>query len=248
MLQRPSVRLFVDVQLTSDSAVLISEPDAHYLFSVMRKRVGDCVRLFNGHDGEWEGTLTALTRRKAEVAVLHQTRRQTPEPDLWLVFSPIKRTAIDFVAIKATELGASRLVPVVTERTVVRRVSLHRLRANAKEAAEQCERLTVPIIEEPVPLDELMARWPQDRLLIFCDETRHAPGLVDMLRAQDRKPNHNSWGILVGPEGGFADTEQQLLRALPFTVTASLGPNLLRADTAAFAALALWQATVGSWT
>lgn len=246
--QRPSVRLFVDVQLTPDSVVVILESDAHYLFNVMRRKVGDRVRLFNGRDGEWEGSLTTLTRRKAEVGFLHQTRRQKPEPDLWLVFSPIKRTAIDFVGTKATELGVSCLVPVVTERTVVRRVSLHRLRANAKEAAEQCERLTVPTIEEPTPLVELMARWPQDRLLIFCDERRRAPSLVEVLRPHNKKPNRNSWAILIGPEGGFAETEQKLLHTLPFAVAASLGPNLLRADTAAFAALSLWQATVGSWT
>ncbi|HXV74504.1 MAG TPA: 16S rRNA (uracil(1498)-N(3))-methyltransferase [Sphingomonadales bacterium] len=241
------IRLFVDVPLAAHAAVALTEADAHYLSSVMRRKAGESVLLFNGRDGEWQGTLAALSRRKAEVALSHQTRLQAPEPDLWLAFAPIKRTAADFAAAKATELGAARLIPVITERTVVKRVNTRRLRANAKEAAEQCERLSVPEVEDASLLKKLLGRWPAERLLAFCDETREAPFLMDALRRRDRKPAENPWAILIGPEGGFTENERALLHGLPFAVPASLGPRLLRADTAAFAAIALWQAALGDW-
>jgi 16S rRNA (uracil1498-N3)-methyltransferase len=164
-------------------------------------------------------------------------------PDLWLAFAPIKKTPADYVAQKATELGTAVLQPVITHRTIARRVNLERLRANAIEATEQSERLTVPEIREPLTLNQLLESWPKDRRMLFCDEGGDAQPILDALRQSKAGP----WGILTGPEGGFDPGERALLRNQPFVVPVTLGPRIMRADTAALAALSVWQAVRGDW-
>lgn len=244
------VRLHVEDDLEAGRVVGLAAPQAHYVCHVMRLARGDRVRLFNGRDGEWQGAIEAVGRGWCSVALRERTRGQRPEPDLWLVFAPVKRARIDFIAAKATELGVSRLVPAFTRHTAVERVNIERLRANAIEAAEQCGRLTVPEIAEPAPLDRLIADWPAERRLLLCDETGGgAPIATALARAAGTgaAAADRPWAILTGPEGGFAPGELDLLRNLPIVTSVALGPRILRADTAALAALACWQAMLGDW-
>jgi 16S rRNA (uracil1498-N3)-methyltransferase len=238
------VRLYVEAALSAGAEVALDSAQAHYLRNVMRRASGDAVRVFNGRDGEWRGSIASLGKGKGDVVLEAQTREQAPEPDLWLLAAPIKRTAIDFVAAKATELGVSAIQPVFTRRTAVTRVNSERMRANVIEAAEQCERLSVPEVRQAAPLDEVLAAWSPARRLLFCDETRDdRPIAAALLAERARAPQ--AWAILIGPEGGFAPEELQRIRALPGVLPVSLGPRLLRADTAALAALAVWQAVMG---
>lgn len=241
------VRLFVDVDLAAAAEFALDAAQAHYLRNVMRRAPGDAVRVFNGRQGEWRATIAALGKGKGSAVAVAQIRPQAPEPDLWLLAAPIKRTAIDFVAAKATELGVSAIQPIFTRRTAVSRVNAERLHANAVEAAEQCERLSVPEIRPAAPLDKVLASWPARRLL-FCDETRAGRPIAEALlaeRARDARAGALPWALLVGPEGGFAPEELARIRALPGVLPVSLGARLLRADTAALAALAVWQAVLG---
>jgi 16S rRNA (uracil1498-N3)-methyltransferase len=235
------VRLYVEAPL--GARVEVSAQQAHYLLHVMRAKAGDRVQLFNGRDGEWLARIDDVTRRACVLVCEQQTARQTETPDVWLVFAPIKKTPGDYVAQKATELGVRALQPVYTHRTIARRVNLERLRANAIEAAEQSGRLTVPEIREPCDLDALWADWPRERKLLFCDEAGDAPPIRDALAVATDGP----WAVLTGPEGGFDDGERAMVRAQSFVVPVSLGGRILRADTAALAALAVWQALQGDW-
>lgn len=234
------VRLFVEAVLGEGARVQPSAAQSHYLLHVMRAHAGDRVSLFNGRDGEWLAYLAEANRRDCVLICEKQTAAQTVDDDLWLVFAPIKKTPADYVTQKATELGASCLQPVITRRTIVHRVNTVRMHANAVEAAEQSGRLTVPEIREPVELPRLLESWPRERRLLFCDEA----GAPPILRALAERPA-GPWSVLTGPEGGFDDTERTLIRALPSTVPVSLGARILRADTAALAALAIWQAQCG---
>lgn len=234
------VRLFVEPPLAEGARVPLSAAQAHYLLHVMRARVGDHVRLFNGCDGEWLANIVEATRRDCVVACLNRMGEQGEDDDLWLVFAPIKKTPSDYLAQKATELGVSVLQPVITRRTVVHRVNTERMRANAIEAAEQSGRTTVPEIREPLELADLLARWPGDRRLLFCDEAG-APPIREALSDGTMAP----WAVIIGPEGGFEEGERELIRALPAAEPASLGRRILRADTAALAALAIWQSQCG---
>ena len=209
----------------------------------MRAKLGDHVLLFNGHDGEWSARIDEVTRRSCVLMCERQTEQQTNTPDIWLVFAPIKKTPGDYVAQKATELGVRVLQPVFTHRTIARRVNPDRMRANAIEAAEQSGRLTVPEIREPLDLDKLIAGWLRERQLLFCDEAGDAPPIHDALMQASDGP----WAVLTGPEGGFDDAERAMICALPSVVPATLGARILRADTAALAALAVWQAIKGDW-
>lgn len=242
-------RLYVEAALGEGLTVQLEPGQAHYLRSVLRLGPGEAVALFNGRDGEWRARIDRLAKSTATLAVEARTRAQRPEPDLWLAFAPIKRARIDFVAQKATELGAAVLWPVMTRRTMVDRVNVDRLAANAVEAAEQSDRLTVPEVREPVTLDRLVAEWPEDRTLILCDETGadgKVPGIAAALLAAGPAVRGRV-GFVIGPEGGFAQEELDRLRKLPFVTAVGLGPRLLRADTAALAALAVWQAVAGDW-
>ena len=244
-------RLFVVPDLAGGLSVGLEPSQAHYVKSVLRLQPGDIVALFNGRDGEWLGRIDGFGKGWCSVTLFEQHRPQPIEPDLWLVFAPVKRARIDFLAEKATELGVSELRPVITQRTIVDRVNLDRLRANAVEAAEQTERLTVPTLREPETLDRLLARWPAERRLLLCDESGVSPPIAQALQGArpDSEPDsgYDSWAILTGPEGGFTETELDALKKLPFVCAVGLGPRVLRADTAALAALAVFQALSGDW-
>lgn len=239
------VRLFVAHDFAAGAELPLDPAQAHYLRNVMRRGPGDTVRVFNGRDGEWRATIAALGKGKGSLVAEAQTRAQSGEADLWLLAAPIKRTAIDFVAAKATELGISAIQPVFTRRTAVNRVNIDRMRANVIEAAEQCERLSVPDVREAQPLDRVLAAWPKDRRLLFADETRDGKPIAAALSGE-RGAASTPWAILIGPEGGFAPEELQRIRALPGVLPVSLGARLLRADTAALAALAVWQAVMNA--
>jgi 16S rRNA (uracil1498-N3)-methyltransferase len=225
----------------------LSEAQAHYLRHVMRRADGTELRLFNGRDGEWRATLALHGKKAAAALVAERTRVQTAEPDLWLCFAPIKRARIDYVAEKATELGVAVLQPMLTRHTAVERVNVERLRANAIEAAEQTERLSVPEVRAPIGLARLLAQWPAGRRLLMCDETGGGPPIAPTLASLDKAARAAPWAIVVGPEGGFAEAELAALRRIKDVVAVGLGPRILRADTAALAALACWQAMVGDW-
>jgi 16S rRNA (uracil1498-N3)-methyltransferase len=232
--------LFVETALHNGARVAPTAPQSHYLLHVMRARTGDRVSLFNGRDGEWLAQIDEAGRRDRVLACERRTAEQKSETDLWLLFAPIKKTPADYLAQKSTELGVSVLLPVFTRRTIVQRVNLERMKANAIEAAEQSGRLTVPAIREPMELARLIAEWPAERRLLFCDEAG-APPILEALSGAPKGP----WAVLTGPEGGFDEEERAMIRALPAAVPASLGTRILRADTAALAALAIWQALHG---
>jgi 16S rRNA (uracil1498-N3)-methyltransferase len=234
------LRLFVEQALEQDAQVVPGAPQSHYLLHVMRARTGDRISLFNGRDGEWLAQIAEATRRDCVLSCERKTQEQTQDDDLWLVFAPIKKTPADYLAQKATELGVSVLQPVFTRRTIVHRVNSERLRANSIEAAEQSGRLTVPENRAPLDLSKLLSQWPRERNLLFCDEAG-APPVLAALAIAPKGP----WAVLTGPEGGFAKDEREAIRALPSTVPVSLGTRILRADTAALAALAIWQAQCG---
>jgi 16S rRNA (uracil1498-N3)-methyltransferase len=219
---------------------MVSLSQAHYLTHVMRARIGDRVSLFNGRDGEWLARIAETARRECVLTSERKTQEQIADDDLWLVFAPIKKTPADYLAQKATELGVAVLQPVITRRTIVHRVNVERMRANAIEAAEQSGRLTVPETRTPLELRLLLNAWPRDRYLLFCDEG----GAPPMREALNNAPK-GAWAVLTGPEGGFDDEERSAIRALSSTVPASLGKRILRADTAALAALAIWQSQCG---
>jgi 16S rRNA (uracil1498-N3)-methyltransferase len=230
-------RLYVPGALGAGCTIALSPDQAHYLGAVMRLGAGDRLRVFNGRDGEWSARLAAVKRDKAVVAVEALVRAQAPEPDLWLVFAPVKRDATDLIVQKATELGASVLCPVFTARTNAARINADRLGAIAREAAEQSERLTLPELRPLVPLADLLGAWPADRRLAAATE-RGGPCAVP----------RGAGALLVGPEGGFAPAELDALRAASFVSPVSLGPRILRAETAVIAGLALLQAEAWSTT
>jgi 16S rRNA (uracil1498-N3)-methyltransferase len=236
-------RLYVEEALAQGGTVALGEQQGHFLAHVLRAKAGDRVRLFNGRDGEWTATVATVGKRGVTLTLDAQTRTQTTVPDLWLLLAPIKKTPLDYIVQKATELGVARITPVITHRTIVERVNGDRMRANAIEAAEQSCRLTVPDIVAPIPLAKTFEQWNATRRLMFCDEGG-APPAVEQLAKAGRGP----WAILTGPEGGFDDAEREMIRALKFTVPVSLGPRIMRADTASLAAIALWQATLGDWS
>jgi 16S rRNA (uracil1498-N3)-methyltransferase len=245
---RPKVRLFVEAPLAGGAAIPLPRDRQHYLVNVMRLGAGAEVAAFNGRDGEWRARL-ARVGKAASLEAVEQLRPQEAGPDVWLVFAPPKHARLDYLAEKATELGAAALHPVITRRTVATRVNRERLEANAREAAEQTDRLTVPTCHEAVLLARLLAEWPAGRRLLLCDETGGGQPIHDVLSATgvDTKDGPGPWAIATGPEGGFEEAELEALRRLPGTVGVGLGPRLLRAETAALAALACWQAVLGDW-
>lgn len=238
------LRLFVDIPLAPGTAVPLAPAQAHYLTTVMRRLIGDELLLFNGRDGEWRAEISDLKRgRRAAAVPLEQTRLQPADPDLWLMFAPVKRTPLDRLARGATELGVSALMPVMTRLTTANRIKLDRLRANAVEAAEQCGRLTVPDCTDPVTLADRLVDWPSGRRLLLCDETGGGTPIAEALRDLSPGP----CAVMIGPEGGFTPEEIEATAALSETCRISLGPRILRAETAALAVLSCWQALVGDW-
>ena len=240
----PRTRLYVNPALAANTAVGLTEPQVHYLRNVLRFGTGVEVGLFNGKDGEWLGRITTLGKDSGTITPEKQLRAQETEPDLWLLFAPIKRAAIDLVAEKASELGASAIIPVLTKHTDVARVNTERLLANAVEAAEQCGRLSVPAVYSPVDLPDILANWSHTRPLYVAAESGPSQPMAKALAGRSTDPA----AILIGPEGGFARSELELLASLPYVVPVRLGPRILRAETAALAALSIYQAVAGDWT
>jgi|SRR6185369_13416985 len=239
-------RLYVDADLTAGLRLPLDERATHYLRNVLRRAVGDAVTVFNGYDGEYAATISICDKRLVEIALTEQQRPQETEPDVWLCFAPLKKDAIDFMVEKATELGVTGLQPIFTQHTAATRLNLDRLKANAIEAAEQCERLTLPFIGSPMSLDDCLETWDANRQLFVCAEAGDAEPMADALHrftGTHKKPH--SWAILCGPEGGFARSELDRLTKLPFVTPVGLGPRILRADTAALAALSIFQAVLG---
>ena len=239
-----SPRLYVDAPLSAGADVALDRPQAHYLIHVLRLKTGDTVLVFNGRDGEWQAKLAEGGKRTVSLAVTAQTRPQTKAPDLHYLFAPLKSARLDYVVQKAVEMGVARLQPVLTRHGQMARVNLDRMRANAIEAAEQCGILSLPEIGEPQPLTSLIAHREPERWLVFCDEDADAANPIAALQAV---PPQAPLAVLIGPEGGFADDERAALLSTPSVARLSLGPRILRADTAAVAALAVVQAVLGDW-
>lgn len=236
-------RLYITPDLASGLQLTLNKDQSLYLAAVLRKKVGDEVVVFNGRDGAWRASLASDSKKSVMLDLLEQIAPQTPVSDLWYGFAPLKSERLDYVIQKAVEMGAGTIQPVLTRYTQISRLKHDKLVANAIEAAEQCEVLSVPNVADEITLERLLADWPTDRKLILADETAASSSPIETLTAL----RGEKIGILIGPEGGFSDEEREKMRALPFVVPISLGPRILRADTAAVAALAIIQATIGDW-
>ncbi len=235
------IRLYVDHPLGVGQSVPLNRDQGHYLFGVMRLKVGDPMLLFNGRDGEFLANVVVDAKRNGVLGCVSRTKPLQMPPDLWLLFAPIKKARTDFIVEKAAEMGAAKILPVLTEFTNNERMRQDKLQAHAVEAAEQCGGTYVPEVSEMQKLADLLDQWPDDRKLMFCDET--LAGARETIANQ----NPGRWAILIGPQGGFSPAERQRLNAMPLALPVSLGPRILRADTAAVAALTLWQAALGDW-
>ncbi len=233
----------MDAELAHGVRVALSDDQAHYLVHVLRLGAGAQILVFNGRDGEWRAELADVKKRSAVLSVGDQTRAQTVGPDIDYLFAPLKRSRLDYMIQKAVEMGVARLRPVITHRTIAERVNLDRMRANAIEAAEQCGVLRVPDVLDPIGLAQALAGWDARRALIFCDEAAGAKAPLDVLAAMTDGP----LAVVIGPEGGFDAAEREHLLSKPFVTAIWLGPRIMRADTAAVAALTLVNATRGDW-
>lgn len=238
--ERPKVRLYVEQGLAEGQHVAVTQQQAHYLGNVMRMGAGDAVAVFDGRHGEWRAEIVDLGKRGGVLAPLAQSAPQLDPPDLWLLFAPIKKARTDFIVEKAVEMGAARILPVQTDFTNSERIRRDRLQAHAVEAAEQSGGTFVPEVAELSRLDRLLADWPEERLLWWADESLAGDEIAE--------PAPAPAAILIGPEGGFSAPERARLAALPFVRRLGLGPRILRADTAAVAALTLWQVRHGDWS
>lgn len=244
------IRLYVDQPIGAGQVIALNEAQAHYLFAVMRLSVGQSVLVFDGQNGEWRAEVAETGKRKGLLVCAEQTAPLRMPPDLWLLFAPIKKARTDFIVEKATELGAARVIPVQTRFTNADRIRVDKLRAHAVEAAEQCGGTFVPQVDDVVPLAKILAGWPAERRILWCNE--NLAGVAEALpKAGDSvgglRADPSPWAVLIGPEGGFSQEEHDQLARMPQVVQASLGPRILRADTAAVAALTLWQAQLGDW-
>lgn len=234
-------RLFIPFTLGEN--IVLSEGQQHYLRNVMRCVAGDRLRVFNGRDGEFLAEIKEISKKNVLISLSHKIHEQKPSPDIWVLASPVKKEAFDLMIEKASELGASRLTPVVCEHTVVHRMNKERAQAIATEAAEQCERFDLLKIDDLAPLKDILKSWDKSRKLIFCIERKDAPPIAKALANLKTSP----LALLVGPEGGFSEAESAYIRALDFVIPVSLGPRILRAETALIAALSCVQAQAGDW-
>lgn len=239
----PNIRIFVRNQLSNGKFIELSKEQAHYLCNVMRQKQGDEIEVFNGIDGEYKAKIAQISKKSCELELLEHTKLQKNSPDIWLCFAPVKNAPINNMIQKATELGAGKLVPVITERTIVSRVNTDRLQANAIEAAEQSRRLDVPEIAEPIKFKQLLESWPDDRKLILCDESGGGKPFLDAVKGI----KNEKFAIIIGPEGGFSQTEFEIMRSKPYIISVGMGPRILRADTAALAALTCYMSILGDW-
>ena len=236
------IRLHVTQPLAATATVAPTLDQSRYLTQVMRLKAGDDLLVFNGRDGEWRASVAEVLKKGVILRAEELVRPQTYGPDLELIVAVVKKARVETIVEKAAELGARRVRLVLTKRTNADRIRLDRLDAIAEEAAEQTGRMDVPAVDDPIKLDTLLDGWGAGRRLMFCDETGGAPAMTAL-----REAGEGPWSILIGPEGGFSPEEGERLRSLPFTTAVSLGPRILRADTAAIAALTLWQAATGDW-
>ena len=236
-------RLFVDADLSAGAEVACTPPQTNYLRNVLRLKPGDAILVFNGRDGEWRAEIAEAGKRATTLAIAEQVRAQEGGPDIDYLFAPLKRARLDYMVEKATEMGVARLRPVLTRRTTPERVNTERMQAHAIEAAEQCGILRIPEVHAPEKLDRVIAAWDPARPLVFCDEDSAETCPFTVLAGIEPGP----LGVLIGPEGGFEEAERELLSRQPFVTRISLGPRILRADTAAVAALALVNAALGDW-
>lgn len=237
------IRLFVEGSLGDGQGIVVSKEQANYLFSVMRLKTGDNALLFNGRDGEWQAEVVEAGKRAGKLACRVQTAPLQLPPDVWLMFAPIKKARTVFIVEKATELGAARIMPVLTQYTNMDRIQIDRLRAYAMEATEQCGGTFIPEVTSLQKLSDVLDDWPEDRRIMFCDEGREALPVAQALAGQAG----GKWAIVIGPEGGFSPDEIDRLRGMDQVTSVTLGPRILRTDTAAVAALTAWQSALGDW-
>lgn len=243
MTPKAETRLYVEADLAVGASIELDKPQAHYLRSVLRLQTGADVILFNGKDGEWVATLSALGKKDAQADLIEQIRKQEASPNLWLLFAPLKKSQTDLVIQKATELGVSRIQPTLTKHSNTEKFKVDRAETIVISAAEQCERLDIPKLSEPKKLESILESWPSDRTLFICAEAGPANAINDVFmdsREEDA-------AILIGPEGGFAISELEILSQHPFVKMIGLGPRVLRAETAVLSALSCWQAICGDW-
>jgi len=239
---KTKIRLFVDHPLAEAQSVPLNRDQAHYLFSVMRKSEGDAVALFDGKNGEWLAKIDVAGKKEGILRCVEMRKPQQNPPDVWLMFAPIKKARTDFIVEKATELGAARILPLQTAFTNSDRIRRDRMQEHAIQATEQCGGTFVPEVTNLNHLEKILSDWPEDRFLLFCDEVKVGE------RVEIKDLPKGKWAILLGPEGGFSDKERKYIQAMPNSFSLSLGPRILRADTAAVAVLTLWQNTLGDWT
>ena len=240
---KPRTRLFVDQPLSAGCSLQLNHDQAHYVQHVLRHKQGEQLRLFNSEAGEWLAHIEFLHKKKAQLLIKEQLYTPLAVPDVWLLFAPIKYGKIDFLVQKVTELGAARIQPVLTENTIVNRINYDRLKANAIEAVQQCERTVLPELVQSVSLRQMLADWPLDRLLVYADES----GAGQPIQAVLGQEKPSKWAVLIGPEGGFSQAEHMVLHKHAATKAVGLGPRILRADTAALTLLALTQSMWGDW-
>lgn len=243
MSKKSKITLFIENPIITDSIISLGKGQSHYLANVMRRKNGDQILLFNGKDGQWQAEITQVSKKNTQVKVTKQTKQQLDEPDVWLCFAPVKNAPIYNIAQKATELGVAKLQPVITQNTITSKVNTDRIKANTIEAAEQCQRLTVPDVANPLQLEDMLDKWPNDRTLILCDESGNGTTFIKAFN----DPKKGKYAILIGPEGGFTQTEFELMRKCNYVKSVSMGPRILRADTAAIAALTCYMSILGDW-
>ena len=235
------IRLFLEHQLSDGNSVVLSRKQANYIFNVMRLNIGDNLRVFNNNDGEWLSRIQEKSKTRGVILFLKKIAISYRPPDIWFIFAPIKKTRTDFIVEKVTEMGASKIIPVITDHSNTNRISRDRLQAHAIEAAEQCGTNFVPNVSELRKLSDILASWSMSRTIFFCDEAKYSSDRSEMIKKKGPS------AILIGPEGGFSERERCMLSAKDFVHSISLGPRILRADTAAVVALTLWQSSNGDW-
>lgn len=238
-----NIRIWIDQKISANVKITLSNGQSHYLNNVMRCAIGDVISCFNGSDGEYSATIVSINKNQTVIEPLIQDRKPYKEKDVWLIFAPLKKDRTDFVIEKAVELGATKIVPLISERTNSTHIKTERFVLQAIEASEQCGRLSVPEINPPCPLMHLLEKWDKNRLLYFMDERREGNFAKEVFAEFKDKP----CAILIGPEGGFSDKEAEVLNKQSFVKNIQLGPRILRAETAAIASLAVWQAIAGDW-
>ena len=236
-------RLFLNMNLAQENEFVLTEQPFHYLINVLRLSCGDVFLAFDNQNGEFECQITHVEKKKLNASILQKTREFEPSPDVWLLFAPVKKDKTDFIIEKATELGVRKIIPVLTQRTICSKTKTERFEAQAREACEQCRRVDVPQIEEEVQLSKILTNWDEKRLLFFMDESQNGNCVFDVFSENNGKPA----ALLVGPEGGFSPEEAKFIKSFSFTRSISLGKRILRAETAAAAALSCWQAFCGDW-